>query len=194
MKPHSSQAIGITALGLLTATLWVLPAQAVPQPNDRFFCGKSRNPVTGDMIPTTIARTQRGNVLMIHWRSTFFANSLNDFTPESRCLEVSRRFQTFYSQGNLSYLTTGKINDQNVICVAQEYGGSCKGLLLTLEPKDDSQAVLRDLMDVRVNARGPITRGAASTTYIDVEDFLDNAPVQTEPISVYPDEKISPAN
>jgi Circadian oscillating protein COP23 len=194
MRPHSLQAIGITALGLFFAMPLILPAQAEPQSNNRFFCGKIRNPSTGDEVPTTIARTQRGNVLMIHWKSTIFVNGLNDFTPESRCLEVSRRFQTFYSQGDLNYLTTGKINDQNVICVTQEYGGACKGLLLTLEPKDDPQAVLRDLMDVRVNARGPITRGAASTTYIDVEDFLDTAPVQTAPISVSPELKSAPAN
>jgi Circadian oscillating protein COP23 len=191
MKPYSFQAIGITVLGLLLSTLFVWPAQSSPPPGDRFFCGKSRNPVTGDETPTTMARTQRGNVLMIHWKSTFFANRLNDFTPESRCLEVSRRFQAFYSQGTLSYLTTGKINDQNVICVAQEYGGACKGLLLTLEPKDDPQEILRDLMDVRINAKGPITRGT-SPIYIDVEEFLDAAPVQDKSLSAVPVERVSP--
>jgi Circadian oscillating protein COP23 len=193
MRLHSLQAIGIATLGLFFSIPLVLPVQAEPQSSNRFFCGKSRNPATGAETPTTIARTQRGNVLVIHWKSTVFVNSLNDFTPESRCIEVSRRFQEFYSQGNLSYLTTGKINNQNVICVAQEYGGACKGLLLTLEPKDDPQVVLRDLMDVRVNARGPITRGTDST-YIDVEEFLDTAPIQTEPLSAFPTGKDSPAN
>ena len=106
MRPHSLPAIGIATLGLFFAIPLALPVQAEPQSSNRFFCGKSRNPVTGDETPTTIARTQRGNVLMIHWKSTVFVNSLNDFTPESRCLEISRRFQAFYSQGNLSYLTT----------------------------------------------------------------------------------------
>jgi Circadian oscillating protein COP23 len=193
MRSHSLQAIGIVTLGLFFSIPLVLPVQAEPQSSNRFFCGKSRNPVTGDETPTTIARTKRGNVLVIHWKSTVFVNGLNDFTPESRCIEVSRRFQEFYSQGNLSYLTTGKINNQNVICVAQEYGGACKGLLLTLEPKDNPQVVLRDLMDVRVNARGPITRGT-DAPYIDVEEFLDTAPVQTEPLSAFPTEKISPGN
>ena len=132
-------------------------------------------------------------MLMIHWKSNFFANSLSDFTPESRCVEVSRRFQAFYSKGNLTYLTTGKINDQNVICVAEEYGGPCKGLLLTLEPKDNPQQVLHDLMDVRINARGPITRGAAST-YIDLDEFLDAAPIQDDSLSVSPNVQSSPQN
>jgi hypothetical protein len=191
MKPRSFQAIGSAVLSLLASTLVVLPAQADPSSSARFFCGKSRNPVTGDEMPTTMARTQRGNVLMIYWKSTFFANKLNDFTPENRCLEVSRRFQTFYSQGTLSYLTTGKINDQNVICVAQEYGGACTGLLLTLEPKDDPQEILRDLMDVRINAKGPITRGSSSM-YIDVEEFLDAAPVQDKSLSAVPVEGVFP--
>jgi hypothetical protein len=184
-------AIGATALGLMASIPLALPAQAEFQPNNRFFCGKSRNVATGEIIPTTIARTQRGNVLMIYWKSNFFASRSSDYTPESRCVEVSRRFQTFYSQGNLSYLTTGKVNDQNVICVAEEYGGSCKGLLLTLEPKDNPQQVLRDLMDVRVNARGPITRGADSA-YIDLEEFLDTAPIQDEALSVSPPVQSSP--
>jgi Circadian oscillating protein COP23 len=193
MRPHSLQAIGIATLGLFFSMPLVLPVQAESQSSNRFFCGKSRNPVTGDENPTTIARTQRGNVLMIHWKSTVFVNGLNDFTPESRCIEVSRRFQEFYSQGNLSYLTIGKINNQNVICVAQEYGGACKGLLLTLEPKDDPQVVLRDLMDVRVNARGPITRGT-DAPYIDIEEFLDTAPVQNQPLSIFPAGKTSSGN
>jgi hypothetical protein len=54
MKPYSFQAIGITVLGLLLSTLFVWPAQSSPPPGDRFFYGKSRNPVTGDEIPTTI--------------------------------------------------------------------------------------------------------------------------------------------
>lgn len=185
MKVTSLYAVGAVALGLMASMPIAPSAQAEPQSNARFFCGKSRNAVTGGIMPTTIARTQRGNVLMIHWKSNFFTNSLSDFTPESRCIEVSRRFQFFYSKGNLTYLTTGKINDQNVICVAEEYGGSCKGLLLTLEPKDNPQQVLRDLMDVRINARGPITRSAGST-YIDLEEFLDAAPIQDDTLPASP--------
>ncbi|WP_404785723.1 COP23 domain-containing protein [Altericista sp. CCNU0014] len=193
MKSILLQAAAVAALGLTCAMTRVVPAQAEPQSGSRFFCGKSQSSAAGDEIPTTIARTQRGNVLMIRWKSSFFANGLNNYTPESRCLEVSRRFQTFYDSGTLAFLTTGKANGQNVICVAEEYGGSCKGLLLTLEPKDNPQQVLQDLMDVRVRARGPITRGADST-YIDVEEFLDTAPVQEDTLSVSPAVRVSPKN
>lgn len=168
-----------TALGLMAAPSFMQPSQAETQSNARFFCSAINNPKTGEKTPMTLAKTQRGNVEMIRWKSTFFNNKVNDFTPMSRCTEVSRRFQDFYNQGILSYLTTGKMNAQNVICVAEEYGGPCSGLLLTLEPKDDPQQVLQELMNVRTRASGgPITRGSGSA-YFNVEDFLATAPVQT---------------
>lgn len=171
-----------TTLGLMVAPSLVQPSQAETQSSSRFFCGASINPKTGEKTPMTMARTQRGNVAMIRWKSNFFNNARQDFTPMSRCTEVSRRFQTFYNEGILSYLTTGTMNAQNVICVAEEYGGPCSGLLLTLEPQDNPQQVLQDLMDIRTRASGPITR-SAGPAYFDVEQFLETAPVQTETIT-----------
>lgn len=185
MKPFIFSTVGVAVLGLIAPLPFVSSAQAETQSSDRFFCGTSRDSATGKDIPVTIARTPRGNVSMILWKSTFFATSLNDFTPQSRCQEVSRRFQSFYRSGTLSFLTTGKINGQNVICAAAEYGSPCKGLLLTLEPNDDPQKVLKDLLDLRTRARGPITRGEEST-YIDVEEFLNTAPVQDNTLSIAP--------
>jgi Circadian oscillating protein COP23 len=183
MKRSSLRPILIAAtLGLMAVPVLMQPSQAETQGSSRFFCGASINPKTGEKTPMTMARTQRGNVAMIRWKSTFFNNARQDFTPMNRCMEVSRRFQTFYSQGILSYLTTGVMNDQNVICVAEEYGGPCSGLLLTLEPKDNPQQVLKELMDIRNRASGPITR-SAGPAYFDVEQFLETAPVQTEPVT-----------
>jgi Circadian oscillating protein COP23 len=168
-----------TALGLMAAPAFMQPSQAETQSNARFFCSAIVNSATGEKTPMTLAKTRRGNVEMIRWKSTFFKNGVNDFTPMSRCTEVSRRFQDFYNQGILSYLTTGKMNAQNVICAAEEYGGPCSGLLLTLEPKDNPQQVLQELMNIRTHASGgPLTRGSGSA-YFDVEDFLATAPVQT---------------
>jgi Circadian oscillating protein COP23 len=177
-----------TALGLIAAPAFVQPVQAGMQGNAKFFCSAIVNPTTGEKMPMTLAKTQRGNVAMIRWKSNFFKNGVNDFTPMSRCNEVSRRFQDFYNQGILSYLTTGKMNAQNVICVAEEYGGPCSGLLLTLEPKDNPQQVLQELMNVRTRASGgPLTRGAASA-YFDVEDFLATAPVEATPTQITPEQ------
>ncbi len=157
----------------------VQPSHAETSGDMRFFCAKSLNPQTGKAVPTTMAKTKRGNVAMIRWQSTYFSANGKSFTPQDRCQEVSRRFQTFYQDGVLAYLTTGKMNAQNVICVSDEYGGPCQGLLLTLEPKDNPEEVLKALLNVRTRARGAITR-STGTSYVDVQEFLDSAPVEKD--------------
>jgi Circadian oscillating protein COP23 len=144
----------------------------------RFFCGQSRTLNTTKTVPTTFARTKRGNVPVIRWQSTFFQAS-SVYTPLKRCEEVSRRFQKYYSDGTLAYLTAGQMNTQNVICVSEEYGGPCQGLLLTLEPKDNPQAVLKDLLNARNRAGGPLTRSTGAI-YVDMDDFLETTPVEED--------------
>jgi hypothetical protein len=152
------------------------PSFAAEKPSARFFCGQSRIGEAEQNTPTTFARTKRGNVPVIRWKSTYFENS-NDYSPMRRCEEVSLRFQEYYSDGTLDYLTSGQMNSQNVICVADEYGGSCQRLLFTLEPKDNPQDVLRDLLSTRDRSSGPLTRGAGAL-YVDMANFLETAPVE----------------
>lgn len=152
--------------------------QSQPQSAARFFCGQSRIPTANKTVPTTFAMTKRGNVPVIRWQSTFFASS-SLYTPQKRCEEVSRRFQKYYSEGNLAYLTAGQMNAQNVICVSDEYGGPCQGLVLTLEPKDNPQVVLKDLLSARNRAGGPVTRSTGSL-YVDMNNFLDTTPVEED--------------
>lgn len=153
-------------------------AQPTPSPAARFFCGQSRIPTASKTVPTTFAMTKRGSVPVIRWQSTFFANS-NLYTPQKRCEEVSRRFQKYYSEGTLAYLTAGQMNAQNVICVSEEYGGPCQGLVLTLEPKDNPQVVLKDLLSARNRAGGPLTRSTGSL-YVDMNSFLETTPVEED--------------
>jgi Circadian oscillating protein COP23 len=167
------------AMSLVVSIPMAQPSHAESKTDTRFFCGKTINAATGNAVPTTLASTRRGNVAMIFWKSTFFGQKGQGFSPSDRCQEVSRRFQAFYQDGVLSYLTTGKMNNQNVICVSDEYGGPCQGLLLTLEPKDNPEQVLQELLNVRARARGPLVRGSGPS-YIDVQDFLDNAPVEKD--------------
>jgi Circadian oscillating protein COP23 len=154
------------------------PASSPASPSARFFCGQSRVSAATKTIPTTFAQTKRGNVPVIRWQSTFFSSS-NIYTPQKRCEEVSRRFQKYYSEGTLAYLTAGQMNAQNVICVSDEYGGPCQGLLLTLEPKDNPQTVLKDLLSARNRAGGPLTRSTGSL-YVDMDDFLETTPVEED--------------
>jgi Circadian oscillating protein COP23 len=154
------------------------PAPSLTSASARFFCGQSRVSTANKIVPTTFAYTKRGNVPVIRWESTFFSSS-NVYTPQKRCEEVSRRFQKYYSEGTLAYLTAGQMNAQNVICVSDEYGGPCQGLLLTLEPKDNPQAVLKDLLNARNRAGGPLTRSTGSL-YVDMVNFLETTPVEED--------------
>ena len=142
-----------------------------------FTCGKSNN------APATIARTPRGDVAVIRWASGFFSGT--GFTPEKRCQEVSSRFQAYHDNGTLKYLTTGRLNNQPVICTAQQRGSACTDVLFTLEPEDNPNQVLRQLLSIRSGATtGPLSRGGSSPqkqVYINLDEYLNRAPV--EPIS-----------
>ena len=141
----------------------------------RFFCGTSKG------IPVTVARTSRGDVPVIRWISTYF--SATNYTPVRRCKEVSNKFQVYYDNGTLDYLTTGRINRQPVLCVASSFGSGCSEVLITLEPKDNPNGVLQELLDVRIRAaQRPVTRGkpqvSQAPVYIDLNEYLNTAPVE----------------
>ncbi len=166
MKPRLIDPIVTT---LTIATLFAsLPAHARPV---QYSCSVRSG------IPTTIARTPQGVVSVITWKSAHFNSS--GFSPQKRCQAVSARFQKHSSQGSLRYITAGKMQNQNVLCVAQNRGGACRsdGLLLTLEPQDNPQSVLRDLFNVASRAsNSPTSRGSASKVYINMDNYLQSAP------------------
>lgn len=149
-------------------------SKATPNPN--FFCG------TKDGVPTTVAQTSRGDVPVIRWVSDYFSGA--GYTPQKRCLEVSERFQNFYNNGMLNYITTGVINRQPVVCVAETPGSTCSEVLFTLEKNDDPNVVMQQLFNVRIRATAAaITRGGSPVNqnqpiYIDVNDYLNKTPVE----------------
>jgi hypothetical protein len=145
-----------------------------------FFCGQSKQG-----IPTTYARTKRGNVPVIRWVSWEFGAS--GYTPQQRCQEVTRRFQVYKNNGALSYITTGIMNRQSVVCVSSTKGGGCQGLLFTLKPGANASRVLQQLFNIGDGtATSPLYESSSSssnyqteTTSIDVNQFLDNTPVES---------------
>lgn len=144
------------------------PAPVIAQPPS-FYCGQSQG------YPATLARTPRGDVTVIQWVSDFF--SASGWTPETRCQEVSRRFQTFSRSGTLQFVTTGYINRQPVICAAQERYGRCTGLLLTLKPGSNPTATLQRLMNAAAYGSSALHESTVETLYINMKDFLRKAPV-----------------
>jgi len=127
---------------------------------ETFYCGRT----TG--VPTTMARTPQGGIPIIRWVST-----LGDYEPEERCKIVSQKFQEFYDQGLLNFITTGRMNGQLVICVAARRGGGCKKQLYTLKPTSDPNETLQRLFNANQKASGPLTESSCRL-YINMGTFL----------------------
>lgn len=186
-----------TALGI--AALTTIGAIAISTPPSQaqsttFFCKKS-----SQGVPTTYARTPQGNVAVIRWVSWRFVDA--NYSPARRCKEVSGRFQTYYNNGTLDYITTGIINRQSVVCVSSTYGGGCQGLLFTLKRGANASNVIQQLFNIR---EGTDTTGAVladlstepKTTSINFNDFLNEAPVESSDStpSVQPEPTSPPSN
>lgn len=129
-------------------------------------------------FPATVAYTSRGAIELIRWQNDYF--SASSYTPIRRCQEVSTRFQQHSDANNLRFISTGKINNYNAICISEKTG-DCKpdGLLITLQADDDPDDVLRNLFSLSARrANGGITRanGRKIKETIDLEQFLSDSP------------------
>lgn len=116
---------GAIALGGLTINTQPSHAQSTT-----FFCGMSNG------VPATIAQTPRGNVSVIRWVSSYFSGA--GYNPQTRCQEVSGRFEAYKNNGTLNYITTGIMNGQPVVCTRSTNGGGCNGLLFTLKQGENA--------------------------------------------------------
>lgn len=137
--------------------------------------------------PITVVDTERGRIQIIIWESNYFSTS--GWTPQARCEEVTIRFQRFSDNSTLKYITTGQVTSitggkYNVICVASQQpppGENIQcdenGTLITLEPQDNPQTVMKNLFQGATEVGGlPIRRGQ---TTLDVQRYLKEAPLMT---------------
>ena len=137
-----------------------------------FVCG-----VSNGAPATTAVKADGGRVPVIRWTSTTFASA--GWSQQRRCEEVSKRFDNFLKQGRLAYITTGRINRLPVICTAASRGGACDGLLYTLKPGQNATATLRDLLDIRVKARGPLNE-TSERLYISLSQLINGTQTNTQ--------------
>jgi len=156
------------ALALVSAVAAgsVVPAVAAPAARS-FVCG------TASGVPATNVVTAAGRqVPVIRWTSSVFNDA--GWSQERRCQEVSARFDGFLKQGRLAYITTGRMNGLPVICTAASNGGACDGLLYTLKPGQDATLTLRNLLEIRVKARGPLNE-TTPRLYVSLDELLSTA-------------------
>jgi hypothetical protein len=161
--PGGSNALcGPVTIGGVPCSGSAQPALQVSQ-KDYFFCGQS-----SQGSPTTFVNTPTGNIPLIRWVSQYFNHS--GYKPTVRCQEVSQRFNRFYNQGILNFVTTGVVNNQPVVCVASQMGGPCQGVLFTLKSGQNVPRTIQQLFDVRVGVSGPLFE-SGSREYIDMRPY-----------------------
>ena len=169
----------VSAFGIVTIPDSTGFSQAAPQ-QTRFVCSQI------DGIPVTIAKSARnGDVVMIKW-----TKDMGTWSPQSRCEAVARRFQDHYNNQTLRFLTSGKMNGQTVICVAQNKFEGClpNGLLFTLKPTDSAPKLLVSLLNQSRYATAPAIiqncvpkkdYDLTTEVYIDIAEFLNQCPPES---------------
>jgi hypothetical protein len=120
---------------------------------------------------TTVVGAGRHTVM--RWRSPDFMTA--GYSPLRRCLEVSARFNSFHSTGQLNYITAGLVNGMPVICAASP-GASCDSgnVLFTLNRRNrrNVATILQTLFDNRAGATYAVVNESSERVYIDVNKML----------------------
>lgn len=133
----------------------------------RFYCESGENGV-----PTTFVTTPQGTYPVIRWVSDYF--SPHGYDQGTRCRQVSDKFQTYFNDGNLNYITTGIINHQPVICVSDTKGGTCQGVLFTLKPEENASRIIQQLFDLRSGAASGPLEESGSRLYLDFNRYIED--------------------
>ena len=166
MQPTKSLVMASLLTGFALVGSLLAPAQAGTTARG-FVCGSTQG------APSTNAvKPDGGQVPVIRWTSNTFTSA--GWSPQRRCEEVSKRFDTYFNQGRLRYITTGRMNSLPVICTATRHAGRCDGLLYTLKPGQNATATLLNLLEIRVMARGPLNE-TTGRLYVSLDELMNTA-------------------
>ncbi len=160
---------GVFLLGSILAIVPQSIQSSQAQPNRMFRCE-----LVG-RLPTTVVKTVRGNIPMIHWVNSFTGkyNNINQ-----RCHEVSARLDRFNRDRKLKFIRTGNVNSYPVLCVdVGVSGNTCPktSVLVTLRKGTDSSQMLQQLLDLRARASGRIIQlsGEQLVRYRDGDAYVN---------------------
>ena len=160
-----------------------LTLQSPSQAQTRFEC---LVPMTGPYIgvPTTYAKVGPNEYkAVIRWVSRYSSGS--GYTPQQRCLEVTKRFNTLDARPRgIDIITTGYLNGLPVI-YSPSHGrepANSSNLLFTLKRGEDATEKIQQLFDLREGAgTDPLFESSSDSATVHFNKFLENAPVETNP-------------
>ncbi|MGK7892693.1 MAG: COP23 domain-containing protein, partial [Xenococcus sp. (in: cyanobacteria)] len=156
-------------------------AQVDNYPTDRvsFYCGETLDQASGQKIPTTLAWVpqREANIPIIGWKNEYFGA----WNSQKRCEAVSPKFQTFYEDGRLNYLTNGESAGYPIICAVLDKEEQCSGenQLFQVRPGTNPEEVITGLNGIlggKTSDSEPIYQSSGNRVYISVSGFLENAP------------------
>lgn len=163
-----------------TLMLSMIPSisQANPSEGVSFHCQETFDKASQENLPTTVAwiPEQKKHRRIIVWKSNYFPN----WNPGKRCETVSPKFQKFYDQGTLNYLTNGIVQGYPVICAVATEGDKCNqdNQLFHLKDEQSSEIVIFGLVRILIgDARPPIYQNSGGQTYVSMQQLLSKAPI-----------------
>ena len=160
------------SFSVLTASTLIPSSPALSQ-GATFVCSTDEN----GFPATTVQSPQHGNVHIITWSSGYFKGA--DYDNQRRCDIVSAKFEKFYAQGTLKYLTNGMVNRQPVICAVPNQNEVCNkdNFIYTLKSANDAQEKLQKLRAIRSGASTPGTRlyetKVGEAIYVDIDKYVE---------------------
>ena len=160
-----------------------LTLQSPSQAQARFEC---LLPVTGPHVgvPTTYVKVgSNERKPVIRWVSRYSSGS--GYTPQQRCLEVTKRFNTLDARPRgIDIITTGYLNGLPVI-YSPSHGrerANSSNLLFTLKRGEDATQKIQQLFDLREGAgTDPLFESSSDSVIVYFNKFLESVPVETNP-------------
>lgn len=169
-----------TVVSLVFSPSFSQSSNAEAEKSDRvtFYCGKIPDKDSGKNIPATMAYVpqRQANVPIIAWTSQHLAA----WNPQRRCEAVSPKFQTFYEDGRLNYLSNGENAGYPIICALLDKQEQCSGenQLFQVRPGSNPEDVvlgLKEILDGKADGE-TIYQSSDKRVYISVSELLENAP------------------
>jgi hypothetical protein len=161
-------------------------ANTVDRPTDRinFYCGEISDKETGDKIPATVAWVpqRQANIPIVAWTS----NNVAAWSPEKRCQSVSAKFEAFYQDGRLNYLTNGEVAGYPIICALLDKQQQCssENQLFQVRAGTNPEDVVVGLKEILAGksseSTSQIYQSSGARVLISVSEFLQQAPVIEE--------------
>lgn len=163
----------------ITQTLGITQTfSQVNSPNQvSFFCKDTFDRASNINLPTTLAwiPEKRGHTSIILWKSEYFLG----WNPRQRCEIVSPKFQNFYDDGTLKYLTNGKVKGYPVICAVTTEEDKCDrdNQLFQLRDERSSELVIYRLVDIlQGGSDEPLYQNSGIQMYVPIDELLRKAP------------------